>query len=614
MKLLTHNQCLLLGFAATCMMMLAGCRTPAHHREAADTSAYGIVDAARQGISSTNESAFCVEPPAITLRRRLITMQGLPAHSRATLGASELTAPPHWPQTEPRGTETNLLAVHWTQTGGVELSLLDALQIAARNSRSYQTAKEDVFRTALDLDLSHNVFRSTFAGALDSELSSNNSGSERVAGSQSGLATSVSKTFQTGIALAGNVTVDLVKLLTGDRDSAWGLSADTTISIPLLRGAGRHITREPLTQAERNVVYAIHTLEEFKRSLAVSIADEFLGVMKAQDAAYNTQRNSETLATSAERASAMAEAGRLPEIQVDQTRQDQLRAYDRAVNARKAAAQALDQFKLTLGLPPDAAITLARDAFTKLLQEVAERSKQTADLPNEHDIIIAALANRLDLQSAVGRVEDAQRAVVVAADALRAEVSLFGSASVGDSRSLGNADQGNANLDLSDGILSGLLSIDLPFERTQERNAFRKRITDLEHAVRNAQEQEDSIKLQIRNGLRNIAESRESIATQLEAVRLAERRQHSTGLFLKAGRAEMRDLLEAEESLLSVRNALTAAIVNYRVAELRLQRDVGVLQVTDSGLTQEQPLVALNKPLAEADRNPLDNPGALDHD
>ena len=116
------------------------------------------------------------------------------------------------------------------------------------------------------------------------------------------------------------------------------------------------------------------------------------------------------------------------------------------------------------------------------------------------------------------------------------------------------------------------------------------------------------------NGLRNIAESRESIATQLEAVRLAERRQHSTGLFLKAGRAEMRDLLEAEESLLSVRNALTAAIVNYRVAELRLQRDVGVLQVTDSGLTQEQPLVALNKPLAEADRNPLDNPGALDHD
>ena len=218
-----------------------------------------------------------------------------------------------------------------------------------------------------------------------------------------------------------------------------------------------------------------------------------------------------------------------------------------------------------------------------------------------------ALENRLDLRATAGRVADAQRAVVIAADALRAEISLLGSASAGASRSLGSAGQGNADLELSKGILSGLLSIDLPFERTAERNAFRNSIIKLEQAVRDAQDAEDDIKLDIRNGLRDLAASRESITTQLEAVRLAERRQHSTDLFLKAGRAEMRDLLEAEESLLSARNALTSAIISYRLADLRLQRDVAVLQVADVGIMTESPLTA-------AAQAATTNPGAENHE
>jgi outer membrane protein TolC len=257
-------------------------------------------------------------------------------------------------------------------------------------------------------------------------------------------------------------------------------------------------------------------------------------------------------------------------------------------------------------LPPDAAITLRRDAFTKLVQGAETRSTDAASAPDSHAVTVAALENRLDLRTAVGKVNDAQRAVVVAADDLRAEISLLGSATAGSSRSLGSAGQGDADLQLSKGVLSSLLSIDLPIERTAERNAFRNSIIDLESAIRDAQEKEDAIKLDVRNGLRELAASRESITTQLEAVRLAERRQHSTDLFLKAGRAQMRDLLEAEESLLSARNALTSAIINYRLAELRLQRDVAVLQVADAGRMTESPLMATEAPTT--------NPGAENHE
>jgi outer membrane protein TolC len=70
-------------------------------------------------------------------------------------------------------------------------------------------------------------------------------------------------------------------------------------------------------------------------------------------------------------------------------------------------------------------------------------------------------------------------------------------------------------------------------------------------------------------------------------VRLAESRVESTNLFLELGRAETRDLLEAQDDLVSAQNALTGALVDYRVAELELQRDMGVLQVNEQGIWRE---------------------------
>ena len=98
---------------------------------------------------------------------------------------------------------------------------------------------------------------------------------------------------------------------------------------------------------------------------------------------------------------------------------------------------------------------------------------------------------------------------------------------------------------------------------------------------------EDQIKLAIRNGLSRLLETRESIQIQAEAVRVAERRVASTKLFLEAGRSEIRDLLEAQDALVTAQNALTAALISYRVSELALQRDLGVLMVDERGLWRE---------------------------
>ena len=132
-----------------------------------------------------------------------------------------------------------------------------------------------------------------------------------------------------------------------------------------------------------------------------------------------------------------------------------------------------------------------------------------------------------------------------------------------------------------------LLGIDLPFERTAERNSYRNTLIAYERTVRDLQEAEDNVKFDVRNVLRSLLEARETIRIQAEAVRVAQRRVDSTDLFLQAGRAEIRDLLEAQNSLNSAQDALTSAVVNYRIGELRLQRDLGVLEVQNNGLWVE---------------------------
>ena len=52
----------------------------------------------------------------------------------------------------------------------------------------------------------------------------------------------------------------------------------------------------------------------------------------------------------------------------------------------------------------------------------------------------------------------------------------------------------------------------------------------------------------------------------------------------------MRDVLEAQNALLSAQNSMISALVSYRLRELELQRDLGVLNVTADGQWKETDL------------------------
>lgn len=599
------------------LFALIGCQSPAQRRQAADKVANEIIQKKMQDIGRTEQ--FSIEQPSDILRRRLLTDQNLPYAGSSSLGTDRLETIEHWPEKDYPKEYPSLdpLIMLEEPNDPLQLSLIQALQVGARNNFEYQTHKEDIFKQALNLDLERNEFRTIFSNQVDCLVQTDMSGNKTVSGIESGGSIGASKKLESGAVLKTNLAVSLANLLTLDHASSLGIAGDATVSVPLLRGSGKQIVTEPLTQAERNVVYSIFQFENFRRTFAVSVAAAYLNVLRQLDEIKNNEENYRGLILSARRARRLADAGRLTEVEVDQAVQNELTARNRWINAKETYKRSLDLFKNLLDLPPDARIELDRSelqqlavysdkfalkkddaqkddmndsADTQLVLEPADTKNVGPFEIDETTALKLAFENRFDLLIAQGKVYDAQRAIVVLADALRAELTLLGSARVGENRSISTATSDDAELRPDKGIYSALLTLDLPIERTAERNAYRNGYITLERAVRDVQTLEDNIKISIRNKLRDLLESRETLLIQAKSVELAQKRVRSTNMFLEAGRAQIRDLLDAQESLLSAQNALTAAIISYRVAELELQRDMGVLEVNEKGLWQEYSL------------------------
>lgn len=589
--------------------ILCGCRSTVEHREQADTVADEIIASKQQEALGRTEP-FTVERPSDTLRRRLMLEQDLPYSGPASLGPDVLKIVEHWPEPNyPYCTPSANANFPIEPNQPLKLTLLDCLQVAAYNSNEYQNQKEAVFQAALALNLGRNTFRNIFSGDDGTSISSNSGDLGTATSTRSSASAGVSRTLQNGLGLAGAMTLDLARLLRPNWTSLYGLAGDATLTLPLLRGAGRHIVTENLTQAERDVVYAIWDFERFKRTFSVSVASQYLSVLQQVDQVNNADDNYRRAVMSARRSRRHADAGRLSQVELDQSLQNELNARNGWISAQESLKGALDSFKRTLGLPTDALIVLDRTDLDQLaapaLQEVErvaqedgnETSEETppADAPvelapvtregagpyelDESSAIALALKNRLDLQAANGEVYDAQRRVVVTADNLRAGLGFSAGAGSGD------ADKDLLRYD--NGAYDAALAMDLPFERTSQRNAYRQSLLSLERATRNVQALEDQIKVAIRDGLRSLLENRETLKIQVRSVAVAQRRVRMTDLLLEAGRAQMRDVLDAQAALLSAQNSLTRAVVQYRTAELELQRDMDVLQVNEKGLWQE---------------------------
>ncbi len=466
-----------------------------------------------------------------------------------------------------------------------DVSLVESLEIAAENSRDYQLEKERVYLTALDLTFERYQFETQFASSSEYQWTSSEDPFDPRRQREGDLTTSFSFTrlLAGGGLLVFDFTNSLLKRFTGasfgnSRNSTTSSSLSLAFTQPLLRGAGRQVVLEPLIQSEREVFYSLRDFEHFRRDFAVGIAEDYYFLVQQLDAIENARSSYIQFISAREQSEAVVSFERGNRFELDQARTSELDARNRWIQALQRYGDALDAFKIRLGLPVEANLVVDGQE----LQRLSTAGVEPAAV-GESQAVELALNCRLDYLNEKNRLEDADRQVHVAENALRAGLDLNASYDVA------TRDDTVFDFEASEAVYGLGVDLDLPLERLAERNAFRRSLIFREQQRRSTSLAEDSVKQDVRASLRDLLQLKLSYEIQKESVTVARLRVEQTTLVFGMGRTEVRDVLDAIDAETRAKNGLTAALVDYRIALIRFYFNMGLLRVREDGFVLLSP-------------------------
>ena len=346
-----------------CVLLLAGC-TRGHYRASADRETYPIIAerilapeyalgpvAVEPHPQSRLSDPFCPDhPPKPPDDPAAALFMEYPGGIR---GAK------HW---EKDGVTDQIEPVGWEQVlpvdeqGTIKLDQDKAVEVALLNSREYQTAIENLYLAALSLTLNRfefdlqwfarNATTFTHFGSGGSPTETNTLSSNSNVG--------FSRNFAAGGQLLVEFANSFVFEFTGDTQQIRSNLAINLIQ-PLLRGAGRKVRLESLTQAERNVLYSVRDFARFRKQFWATTAVQsggYLDLLLAIQTIRNNQENLKQQSETYRLYNELFQGGRASAVELDQFFQSLQAGRLSVIQAEVALQNSLDAFKLRIGLPP----------------------------------------------------------------------------------------------------------------------------------------------------------------------------------------------------------------------------------------------------------------------
>ncbi|MEQ1854447.1 MAG: TolC family protein, partial [Chthoniobacteraceae bacterium] len=287
-----------------------------------------------------------------------------------------------------------LRALPRDESGQVVLDLQTTVGIGLKNARTFQTEREDLYLSALDVTLERVRFDAQYAlggaaryGATGAIRSGRGRPVEQVTAITDGSVRWLSAT-------GGELLAGLANTLVWEYN---GNSVDTATSLlnfslvqPLLRFGGRTVILERLTQAERTLLANVRQMQQFQEGYYIRVtagrnagegpsrngpvgasglgllagtpsgtvgaprADGLIGLLEEQQRISNLEGNVARLRESLDQLEAAFDAGRVPSrLQVDQARQALYSSQSSLLSSFAAYQTRLDNYKVELGLPPE---------------------------------------------------------------------------------------------------------------------------------------------------------------------------------------------------------------------------------------------------------------------
>lgn len=446
----------------------------------------------------------------------------------------------------------------------LNLSLDNAISLAVEKNRNYQTRKEQLFLTALNLTERQRQFEDNWFSSLFGRNSRSSNGDRTgAAGADLGF----NKALMSGGALGLTIANDLLRFYTGDPRRSALSTISFNLSKPLLRGNGRRIVGENLTQAERNVVYAVREYSQFQKEFAVDIVNFYFQLLQDKDFIRNNYANFLARTESTQRTLAFYEVQEETIVSVGQDQQAELSAKNSYINQVAQYQNRLDQFKILLGIPVTTTLVLddepLKDLKSKGLMEFS------LSVPDGFEF---AIENQLILMNDIDRFEDSKRKIAVAANQLKADLNIFADGSL---QSDGPTDY--TDFDIDNVRWNYGVELNLPIDRLRERNAYRSTLINFEAAIRALSLSLDEKQREVEVGLRTLKQIFRNYEIALAGLQAAEQQVESAQLLRAAGEITQRDLRDALDALVSQQNNVTNSIVSYLTSRLQLMLDIGAL-------------------------------------
>jgi outer membrane protein TolC len=539
------------------LLALTGCTT-SYYRKAADEAAYRAIKG-KTPLVPDMDPRFTIE------QTNTLSLDGLSVTSEAP----------------------KFLGLDGEQEKGAHLlNLEQALELAVKHNRSYQSRKEQLYLSGLALTLARHQFEPLFSGEANVNYEVQTI-QESTLDAITGLpVVSDNLAEQAKVTVGGTIgaswlirdvgritaafTADAIRFVTGDPRLTTSSQLSATFFRPLLRDAGFKAQSEALIQAERQLLYDLRDFTLFRKEFSVQIATAYYGVLGLRDTARNNFLTLQSSRKNADRTRAMVQEGRITTADLGRLEQQELSAESSWINTVRGYKQALDTFKIQLGISVDAQIVLNEDDLRAL-------QIRHPDIGVE-DSIQVALTARLDYLNTKDQFEDTVRKVDLAANFLKPRLDLTASISPysnpNDNFSLPEFERyrWNAGLNFDPGL-----------ERQAERNAYRSSLINRNRAARAIVQQEDEIKLAVRNSWRTLDQAKRNYEISEIGVKLAERRVEEQNLRADLGRANALDQVDAQNALNESQNQRVQALVTHTIARLQFWNNLGILYIKENG-------------------------------
>jgi hypothetical protein len=292
------------------------------------------------------------------------------------------------------------------------ITLDQAVELSQFNSRELQDRREDLYLAALPVTFERFQFvpqLSLTAQAFRTWLGRDVVGPGAPSSWNYAITGNATQLFPTGASLVAHFANQVtIELFTG-RPHVSISNLTLSLTQPLLRGGGWAVTLEPLTLAERTLVYAVRSYARFRENFYVFIAgggDQFnspysyagltlrgvnptlsvagpnIGFLPVLLTAALERNELENLTSLTGYLSLYREyqgRGDVSELQVGQVEQQILTSQGRLLTQQQNLTNGLDKLKLQLGLPTQLPLELDDAPTRPIRQMLAEFTRARAD-------------------------------------------------------------------------------------------------------------------------------------------------------------------------------------------------------------------------------------------